>query len=136
MLYAAAYAASLILFGILDAIWLTLMSSRLYRPVLGDILLSELRLAPAAVFYFMYPLGLVIFAIAPALKSGSWTFAAVYGALFGAFAYATYDLTNYATLKNWTLGITVIDIVYGAVVAALVSATGYAAARAASSYIG
>lgn len=136
MQYAAAYAAALIVFGVLDAMWLITMASRLYRPVLGDILLPDLRMAPALVFYFMYPLGLVIFAIAPALKSGSWSTAVIQGAMFGAFAYATYDLTNYATLRNWTLGITVIDIVYGACVAAVVSAIGFAAARLVSGYLG
>jgi len=130
MIYMAAYAGSLIFFGILDALWLWSMSSRIYRPVLGDILLSDMRIWPALTFYFLYPVGLTFFATSPALKSGLWTVAILNGALFGAFAYGTYDLTNYATLRNWTLQITLIDIVYGAVLSSVASLAGYWVARA------
>jgi uncharacterized membrane protein len=129
MTHIVAYIASLIVFGILDAIWLTTMASRLYRPALGEILLDNLRIAPAVLFYFLYPIGLVVFAAMPAVRSGSAGTALAYGALFGLLAYATYDLTNYATLRNWTLQITVIDLVYGTVVAALTSVSAYYAAR-------
>ena len=129
MLYIVSYLAALLVFGILDAIWLTTMASRLYRPVLGDILLDNLRFAPALVFYFLYPVGLVVFAAMPALRSGSVGTAFGYGLLFGLLAYATYDLTNYATLRNWTLQITLIDLAYGAIVAGLTSVAAYYAAR-------
>ncbi len=129
MTYIVAYIASLIVFGILDAIWLTTMASRLYRPALGDILLADLRIAPALVFYFLYPIGLVVFAAMPAFRNGSAGQALAYGALFGLLAYATYDLTNYATLRNWTLQVTLIDLAYGAIVAALTSLAAYHAAR-------
>lgn len=129
MAYIAAYVASLIVFAALDAIWLTTMTSRLYRPALGEILLDNLRIAPAVVFYFLYPVGLVVFAAMPAVRSGSAGTALAYGALFGLLAYATYDLTNYATLRNWTLQLTVIDLIYGTVVAALTSLAAYHAAR-------
>lgn len=129
MTHLVAYVASLIVFGILDAIWLTTMSSRLYRPALGEILLDNLRIAPAVMFYFLYPIGLVVFAAMPAVRSGSAGTALAYGALFGLLAYATYDLTNYATLRNWTFQITVIDLIYGTVVAALTSVSAYYAAR-------
>jgi uncharacterized membrane protein len=129
MVYIVAYAAALIVFGILDAIWLTTMTSRLYRPALGEILLENLRFGPGLVFYFLYPIGLVVFAAMPALRSGSVGTALAYGALFGLLAYATYDLTNYATLRAWTLQLTLIDLAYGTVVAALTSASSYYAAR-------
>jgi uncharacterized membrane protein len=129
MPYIVSYVAALIVFGILDAIWLTTMASRLYRPALGDILLDNLRLAPALAFYFIYPIGLVLFAAMPALRSGSAGVALGYGALFGLLAYATYDLTNYATLRNWTLQITLVDLAYGAIVAGLTSVAAYFAAR-------
>jgi len=129
MVYIVAYVAALIVFGILDAIWLTTMTSRLYRPALGEILLQDLRIAPALVFYFLYPIGLVVFAAMPALRTGSAGTALLYGALFGLLAYATYDLTNYATLRVWTLQITLIDLAYGAVVAGLTSVAAYYAAR-------
>ena len=129
MTYIVAYLASLIVFGALDAIWLTTMSSRLYRPALGEILLDNLRIAPALAFYFLYPIGLVAFAVMPAVRIGSAGTALAYGALFGLLAYATYDLTNYATLRNWTLQITVIDLAYGTVVAGLTSVAAYHAVR-------
>lgn len=129
MVYIVAYVAALVVFGVLDAIWLTTMTSRLYRPALGEILLENLRFGPALVFYFLYPIGLVVFAAMPALRSGSVGMALAYGALFGLLAYATYDLTNYATLRAWTLQLTLIDLAYGTVVAALTAASSYYAAR-------
>jgi uncharacterized membrane protein len=119
--YFAAYAIALVLFVALDVIWLTTMGAALYRSTLGDILLPTVRIEPAIAFYLLFPLGIVVFAVAPALRAGSPWPALLYGALFGLIAYATYDLTNHATLKNWTLKITAIDIVYGAVVVAAVS---------------
>lgn len=136
MIYIVAYVASLIVFGVLDAIWLTTMASRLYRPVLGEILLDDLRVAPALFFYFLYPVGIVVFAAIPVLKAGSAGMALGYGALFGLLAYATYDLTNYATLRAWTLHITVIDLIYGAVAAAVTSFGAYHAARIATGWFG
>ena len=127
--YLIAYVASLILFGVLDAIWLTTMTSRLYRPALGDILLRDLRVAPAVIFYFLFPTGLVVFAAMPAVYGGSAATALGHGALFGLIAYGTYDLTNYATLRNWTLKVTLIDLAYGMIVAALTSLAAYYAAR-------
>ena len=115
----SAYLVVLVIFGVLDLIWLSLMGPILYRPVLGDILLERVRMAPALVFYAIFPIGIVFFAVRPALESNSVTMALTHGLLFGAIAYATYDLTNFATLRNWSLQITVIDIVYGALVAAI-----------------
>ena len=90
-------------------------------------------MAPALVFYFLYPIGLTFFAIAPALKSGNGLTAALYAAFFAVIAYGTYDLTNYATLRNWNLEITIIDLVYGATVSAISAFVGFVvAARALS----
>ena len=115
MAYAVAYVIALLLFAAVDITWLLTMGSKLYRQTLGDILLTDLRVAPAAAFYLMYPAGLVIFAVAPALKSGSPATALLLGALLGLLAYGTYELTNFATIRNWTLQITLIDIAYGVV---------------------
>jgi len=131
-----AYVLVLVVFGASDAVWLTTMGPVLYRPTLGDILLTRLRIGPAIAFYLMYPVGLVIFAAAPAIKSGSVTSSLIYGALFGAFAYATNDLTNYATLKNWTLQITLGDIVYGAVVSGIAAGSAVLLVRALLGWIG
>lgn len=112
-----------LIFGALDAVWLNTMFTRLYQPEIGE-LLGPLRWAPALSFYLLYMIGIQIFAVAPGLASGKWTTALLYGALFGFFCYATYDLTNHATMKVWSLKVTLVDIVWGTV------ATGAAAALA------
>jgi uncharacterized membrane protein len=109
-----AYVGVLVVFGAIDATWLTIMGPIIYRPALEDILATNLRLAPAIAFYLMYPIGVVFFAVSPALRSGSIASAFSLALLFGAIAYGTYDLTNFATLRNWTLQLTILDIVYGA----------------------
>ena len=119
------YLAALATFVVADMIWLGLMTPRFYRPTLGDILVTGVNLPPALVFYLLYPVGLVIFAVNPALKSGSIWPALLYGALFGFFTYATYDLSNYATLRNWSLPLTVVDIAWGSVLAALAAAVSF-----------
>ena len=129
MIYVTAYIAALITFAIVDAAWLYFAGSNLYKPVLGDMLAPEVRLGPATAFYLLFPLGITIFATDPAIKANSVTPALIYGALFGIFTYATYDLTNFATLKNWSLKITVIDISYGAILCALSAAAAYAVVK-------
>lgn len=119
---AGAYVSVLVIFAVIDLMWLTAMSGRLYRPVMGDILLPDVNLKAAAAFYLIYPVGLMIFAIAPAMKSGELKTAAIMGALFGFFAYATYDLTNQATLRNWTLTLTLADIAWGTFVSGVSAA--------------
>ncbi|MDP2412222.1 MAG: DUF2177 family protein [Pseudolabrys sp.] len=136
MLYAIAYVTILVPFIIVDAIWLTVMGSRLYRPTLGDILLPDLNTPPAVVFYLIYPIGILVFATLPALKAGSVSPALMYGALFGAMAYATYDLTNFATLRNWTLLISVLDIAWGAIVTAIAAVAAYYLTRLIGGWMG
>src|SRR4051812_43058023 len=110
MLYAVAYAAIIVPFCLLDAVWLTIMGKLVYKPTLGDILLPTVSLPPAIAFYLLYPIGILVFAVLPGLKTGSVTPVIIHAALFGALAYATYDLTNQATLRNWTTQITLMDI--------------------------
>lgn len=136
MSYAILYLAILLPFCLMDASWLTIMGSLLYKPTLADILLPTLKVAPAAAFYATYPIGLVVFAALPALKSGNAMTAALYGAIFGAIAYATYDLTNYATLRNWTLQITVVDICWGAFASAVAAAVGIYMTRSIGGWLG
>ena len=121
MLILIAYALAFLIFAAIDATWLSSVGAKLYRETLGDILDPNIRFGPAIAFYLLYPIGLVIFAVHPALKTGSPGSAIVSGALFGFFAYATYDLSNFATLRNWTLGITLIDLAYGAIASAIVA---------------
>jgi uncharacterized membrane protein len=130
MSYVTTYFAILVPFCLLDGVWLTVMGRLLYRPTLGDILLPSVNLAPAVVFYLAYPIGILVFAAVPALKQGSVTPALVYAALFGTLAYATYDLTNYATLRNWTLQISVLDVAWGAFASAAAAAVAFYATKA------
>jgi uncharacterized membrane protein len=129
MTYVVAYVAVLIVFGTIDAVWLTTMGAILYRPALGDILAQSLRVAPAIAFYLLFPIGIVVFAVLPGLRAQSAMPAATLALLFGALAYATYDLTNYATLRNWTLQITVVDIGYGALASGVAATAAYFAVR-------
>lgn len=121
----AAYIATAIVFGILDALWLRVMVAKVYRPEIGALLMDGWRPAPALIFYALYMLGIQIFAVQPALAAGKWQVAAQWGALFGFFCYMTYDLTNHATMKIWSTKVTLLDIAWGTL------ATGFAAGAAA-----
>lgn len=127
--YAAAYIVTAIVFLGIDAIWLTLSADRLYKPNLSKLLAAQYNLTPAVLFYLLYVAGIVIFAVSPAFKSEHWTTATLYGALFGLFAYATYDLTNQATLKDWPVIVTVADLCWGTVLTAVAASCGYLATR-------
>jgi|ERR1700744_1907648 uncharacterized membrane protein len=129
MTYVACYFAALFVFVVLDMAWLAAMAPRLYRPTLDNILIAEVNLPPAIMFYLFYPVGLVVFALIPALKSESITIAAAYGALFGFLAYATYDLTNYSTLRNWTIQLTIIDLLWGTMLSATAATVSYLAVK-------
>jgi uncharacterized membrane protein len=129
MTFLAGYIAFLILFGVCDAIWLGLTGRKLYRPALGDLLLQRIRWVPALIFYFGFPLGVVHFAVMPALAAGSWAQALGNGALLGLMAYGTYDLTNLATLRPWKLSITLADMAYGTAVTGVGAAIAVAAVR-------
>lgn len=126
---AIAYLSTGIAFAVIDAIWLSTMTSRLYRPVMGDMLADEFRLAPAVAFYLIFIAALVFFAIRPALAAGDWKEALLHGAFFGFAAYATYDLTSQAVLRNWSTLLTVADLIWGTVLSASSAVIGYKATR-------
>lgn len=123
-----AYVAAALAMLCLDAVWLTLAADRLYRPLLGDMILPTFRLAPAILFYVLYVAGAVFFAVRPALAAGRWAVAAGNGALLGFFCYATYDLTNQATLKTWSTTVTIFDMGWGTLLTACTATAGYLAA--------
>jgi uncharacterized membrane protein len=108
-----AFVATGLGFAAIDSIWLITMSTRLYKPEIGELMAANFRLGPAIAFYILYITGILIFAVQPALAAGKWQTALVQGALFGFFCYMTYDLTNYATLKVWSLKVTVLDMIWG-----------------------
>ncbi|MCF3641866.1 DUF2177 family protein [Rhizobium sp. TRM95111] len=124
-----AYLAAGLVFLIADAIWLTTMAGTLYRPLLGDKLAPQVHVAPAIAFYLIYSAGIVFFAVLPALAGGGLSKAALNGAVLGLVAYATYDLTNHATLRDWPLAVTLADMVWGMVVTTAGASAGFLAAR-------
>ena len=126
--FLVAYLAAGMGFLIIDAIWLTAMADNLYRPLLGDRLAPQFHLVPAVRFYLVYVGGMVFLAILPALATGGVDKALLNGAVLGLVAYATYDLTNQATLRDWPVTVTLADIAWGTVLTALASAGGFLAA--------
>ena len=119
---APAYAITLVVFLALDAVWLLTMYERLYRPAIGHLLRDGFAIAPAAAFYALYILGVVVFAVLPGQASGRTSVAAARGALFGLIAYATYDLTNQATLRDWPWVLTLADLAWGTFASAVAGA--------------
>ena len=118
--------ATTVAFLALDAVWLTTMGSRLYQPAIGHLMRADVDWIAAALFYVLYLAGLAAFALAPSKDAGS---AAARGALFGLVAYATYDLTNQATLRDWPWLVTVVDLAWGSFASAMACAAGAAAAK-------
>lgn len=126
------YVLTTAVFFAVDLVWLGVVAKKLYRRLLGHILSDTVNWIPALLFYFLFVIGILIFSVLPAADKNSLTHAILFGGLFGFFAYATYDLTNLATLKDWPLKIVFIDILWGAVLTATVSIAGYLIAKAIS----
>ena len=134
--YLAGYLGAGLAFAAIDAVWLTTMTNRLYKPILGPILADKPDMKVAVAFYLIYIAGIVFFAISPALRDGGLARAALNGAVLGFIAYATYDLTNQATLNVWSSRLTLIDLAWGTVLTLSASSIGYLAARWAESRAG
>lgn len=111
--YITAYISAIVVFLAIDYVWLAIVAKDFFRSNIGHLMMDEVNMPIAAGFYLMYGIGIVIFAVAPALLSDQWKHAAIYGALFGFFCYATYDFTNMATLKDWPVLMAAIDISWG-----------------------
>jgi len=126
---AGLYGICTVVFFAIDFVWLSTATKRLYSPMLGDLLDPNPKLGVAAGFYLIYIVGVIVFAILPALSDGDWVGALWRGALFGFMAYATYDLTNLATLRDWPWQIAVIDMVWGTFLNGTVAVAGFFAAR-------
>ncbi len=119
------YLIALPVFFVIDMIWLGLIAKDFYRNQIGFLMKNDINWPAAISFYLLFIVGLVVFVITPAIEKGSWMHALIFGALFGCITYATYDLTNLATLKDWPLLMTMIDLVWGAVLASSVSLATY-----------
>lgn len=125
MRYLWAFIGSGAAMAVLDAIWLTQVGPRLYRPAIGELLADKPEMRAAVAFYLIYVTGIVFIAVSPALRDGSLIRATIMGGALGFVAYATYDLTNQATLKVWPLHVTLIDVAWGTLLTAAAAAAGY-----------
>jgi uncharacterized membrane protein len=119
--YVKLYLAALIAFLALDMLWLGLVARTFYQKHLGYLLAPQTNWLAAIIFYLLFILGIVVFVVLPGLKTDSLSTTLVYAALFGLITYATYDLTNLATVKDWPVIVTVVDMIWGAVLTTLVS---------------
>lgn len=123
------YALALPVFFAIDMTWLGLIANDFYRAQMGDLMRPDINWTAAIIFYLIFLVGLVVFVISPAVAKHSWKHALFFGALFGLVSYATYDLTNLAVVKDWPLLVSIVDMVWGAVLAAAVSVVTYGIAK-------
>ncbi len=126
--YVYIYLLTVPIFFLIDMVWLGLVASKFYQTHLG-FLLGPVNWSAAIIFYLLYIVGIVVFAIIPGLEAQSLMKAIILGALFGFLAYATYDLTNLATIKDWPLIVTIVDLIWGTVLTGAVAAGGYYVAK-------
>ena len=123
-----AYAVTLAVFVVVDFLWLGYVARDLYRSSIGHLMSDSFNIPAAVAFYLIYPVGVVVFAVNPGLHSGDLAKTAILALAFGFFAYATYDLTNLATLRDWPIGITIADIVWGSILTSAAATAGFAIA--------
>lgn len=127
--YIKLYLATLIAFFAIDMIWLGLVARTFYRKHLGYIMAPSPNWAAAIIFYLLFILGILVFVVLPGLGADSLQTTLLRAALFGLITYATYDLTNLATLKDWPITITVVDMIWGVVLSVMVSWVSFLAGR-------
>lgn len=125
--YVKVYIASVLGFFIIDMVWLGLLAKSFYKKHLGFLLSPSPNWPAATIFYLLFVAGLVIFVVVPAIRSSSFSGVLLKGALFGLITYATYDLTNLATIRDWPLIVTVVDLLWGVVLSTSVGVIGYLA---------
>jgi uncharacterized membrane protein len=124
-MYIKLFFIALPVFFAIDMIWLVLVARNFYQKQIGFLMRPDINWFAAIIFYLLFILGLVTFVISPAVEKHSWIHALLFGALFGLITYATYDLTNLATLKDWPLVVTVVDLIWGTVLAGSISVITY-----------
>jgi uncharacterized membrane protein len=127
--FCVAYAAAATTFLVVDLVWLGFAAKAFYRTNIGALLADQINVAAAVVFYLLYIVGIIVFAISPALESGSWRTSLLMGALFGFFAYALYDMTNLATLRDWPVAVAAVDMAWGTFLTGLSATAGFLAAK-------
>jgi uncharacterized membrane protein len=127
--YLKLYAITFAAFFLIDMVWLGLVAKGFYRKHLGYLMAPDVNWPAAIIFYLLFIAGLLVFVVVPGLKAGSLGATIFRGALFGLITYATYDLTNLATIKNWPLTVTIVDMIWGAVLSTLTTLAGTTAGR-------
>ncbi len=125
MSYLKMYFIALVIFLIVDSIWLGVVAKDLYQNEIGHLLKENFNFIAALIFYLFFIAGVVFFVINPSIEKQDIIFAIYAGFLLGALTYATYDLTNLATLRDWPIKVTVIDIIWGGFITSFVSASTY-----------
>jgi uncharacterized membrane protein len=123
------YAITLAIFFGIDIVWLGIVARDFYPRYLGHLLAGQVQWTPAVVFYLLYIAGIVFFAVKPAIEAGSARRALINGAFLGLVAYATYDLTNQATMRDWPVIVTVVDLIWGTVLTGSVAVVSYLVSR-------
>ena len=129
LIYMKLYLLTVPVFFAIDLLWLGLIAKGLYQRNLAHLLSPQVNWGAAIVFYLIYIAGIILFAVRPGLGQQSLAKAAIWGALFGFFTYATYDLTNLATLREWPVKIVVVDVAWGTLLCTLVASTSYLMGR-------
>ena len=127
--YLKLYALTVPVFFIIDLIWLGIVAKGFYQNNLRYILRPDVNWAAAIIFYLIYIVGIIIFAVLPGIARNSWPHTALWGALYGFFTYATYELTNLALLKDWPLNIVIVDILWGVVLCTAVATLSFYIAK-------
>ncbi len=124
--YLILIALTFVVFLVFDLVWLIKISPRFYKKNLGHLMAEKINYAPAIIFYLIFIVGITLFVIGPAYVGGrGWSYALIYGAVFGLVTYSTYDLTNFATLKKWPLNVTLADIAWGSFLSTATSISVY-----------
>ena len=119
--YLKIYLLTILIFTAIDFLWVGMIAKSWYQKELGFLLVDSVQWIPILLFYLIYPVALILFCIHPSLKIDSWQQAALYGAFLGFIAYAAYDLTNLATIRNWPLKLAICDMLWGSFVSSLTS---------------
>jgi uncharacterized membrane protein len=127
--YFKLYLLTVPIFFIIDILWIGWLGRAFYKKQIGFILSDQVNWTAAMAFYLIYIVGILVVAVVPALEKGLVTRAVLWGALFGFFTYATYDLTNMATIKGWPLAMVIVDVLWGTLLCALVAAGSFYAGR-------
>ncbi|MDY6954142.1 MAG: DUF2177 family protein [Thermodesulfobacteriota bacterium] len=123
--YVKLYLLTIPVFFAIDILWLGIVAKDFYQKHLGSRFGPQVNWTAATFFYLIFIIGILLFAVVPALEKGSWTRALIWGGLYGFFTYATYDLTNLATLRDWPLKVVVVDMIWGICLCSSVSVVSF-----------